>query len=460
MIVSDGRLPPRLPDPRPRRAGRSPVGRGGEGRAPLAYSPITDYHARAPRRRPARGPRGRARRRPAGAADRRRRTSSSRRGAATATGTTRRVWRGCCRRRSAARSWSTRSGCGTGASPDDAPWDRAPCGRAGGSVGCGRKSGGVAAHMTQVAAAVGRSRDARDSCTRRSLRSSTGTSRSSSGSPPPTLRDVLSTPPRRAARRPLEGTTTAGTRSSKRPVSRRCSRTQRSRDVLEVGCGIGVLTADLASRARPTLLAAVGRVRGRSAVERRPGAAGRAARSACQGRRRGSWVRSPSGSFDLVVLSEVGYYLSRPSSTACMAAPSRPAGRPLVACHWRHPVAAARSTATTCTAASGSLGPRGTATTNGRPARGLAGDRRDPRPHRAERRGVPRPRRGGPARRCLTSIGAAITADAQAAREPDGRPGARARPVHRRSAAVIAGIGDPLRAGARGQRGRSRTPRG
>ena len=48
----------------------------------------------------------------------------------------------------------------------------------------------------------------------------------------------------------------------------------------------------------------------------------------------------PAGSFDLVVLSEVGYYFDRPTLDRVLAdlrARLAPGGT-LVVCHWRHPV--------------------------------------------------------------------------------------------------------------------------
>jgi SAM-dependent methyltransferase len=48
----------------------------------------------------------------------------------------------------------------------------------------------------------------------------------------------------------------------------------------------------------------------------------------------------PAGSFDLIVLSEVGYYLDRPSLRDLVdrCADSLEPGGALVAVHWRHPV--------------------------------------------------------------------------------------------------------------------------
>lgn len=109
---------------------------------------------------------------------------------------------------------------------------------------------------------------------------------------------------------------------------------QRYRDVLEVGCGIGVLTEELAPRADHLLAVDVST----AAVER--------------ARRRVAGLPHvqvqvadvadavPAGSFDLVVLSEVGYYLDRPTLDRVLAdlrtrlAP----GGTLLVCHWRHPV--------------------------------------------------------------------------------------------------------------------------
>ena len=106
--------------------------------------------------------------------------------------------------------------------------------------------------------------------------------------------------------------------------------------VLEVGCSLGVLTAQLAQRADDLLAvdvsgAAVERARERTA-------------SLPQVRVERADITEaiPAGPFDLVVLSEVGYYLSRPTLVRVLAdlrARLAPGGT-LLACHWRHPVAA------------------------------------------------------------------------------------------------------------------------
>lgn len=102
---------------------------------------------------------------------------------------------------------------------------------------------------------------------------------------------------------------------------------------LEVGCSIGVLSAELAGRCDELVAVdlsteAVARARERLAplshvrVERRD-------------------VRDglPAGPFDLVVVSESGYYLDGDDLTALVAdvgAVLAPGGT-VVACHWRHP---------------------------------------------------------------------------------------------------------------------------
>ncbi len=104
--------------------------------------------------------------------------------------------------------------------------------------------------------------------------------------------------------------------------------------VLEVGCSIGVLTAELAPRCDDLL-----------AVDLAPAAVDRA-RERLAGL---DHVRVevgdvsatvPAGPFDLVVVSEVGYYLTLPHLRDVLArleAELAPGGT-LLACHWRHPV--------------------------------------------------------------------------------------------------------------------------
>ena len=102
---------------------------------------------------------------------------------------------------------------------------------------------------------------------------------------------------------------------------------------LEIGCSIGILTSQLALRCR-TL----------TALDPSP-AAIEAARTRVpegvrlvQGRAPESW---PAGSYDLVVLSEVAYYLDAADLERLLGLVERDLrpGGTVVACHWRHPVA-------------------------------------------------------------------------------------------------------------------------
>ncbi len=102
---------------------------------------------------------------------------------------------------------------------------------------------------------------------------------------------------------------------------------------LEVGCSVGVLTAALATRCRSLLgldpsaaALATARERVPAHVQLRRGAVP------------GDW---PAGTYDLVVLSEVGYYLSPGDLTTLLDLVERDLapGGTVVACHWRHPVA-------------------------------------------------------------------------------------------------------------------------
>jgi LmbE family N-acetylglucosaminyl deacetylase/SAM-dependent methyltransferase len=103
---------------------------------------------------------------------------------------------------------------------------------------------------------------------------------------------------------------------------------------LELGCSIGVLSRELADRS-DTLLAtdineqALAVARGR--LDGLPGVTVE---------RRTLPAEWPTGTFDLVVLSEIGYYLS-PADLEVLLDRCRASLRPtgtLVACHWRHPV--------------------------------------------------------------------------------------------------------------------------
>jgi len=102
---------------------------------------------------------------------------------------------------------------------------------------------------------------------------------------------------------------------------------------LEIGCSIGVLSADLAERCDDLLAvdlssAAIEAARGRGIANARFEVMDVA-------------TAFPDGPFDLIVLSEVGYYLTHDDLTALLAQVTEhlSEGGVLVACHWRHPVA-------------------------------------------------------------------------------------------------------------------------
>ncbi len=108
----------------------------------------------------------------------------------------------------------------------------------------------------------------------------------------------------------------------------------RYRRVLEAGCSVGALTAELAGRADVVLAVdasgvAVDRARHRLAA--RPGV---------QVERRRLPEQWPAGPFDLVVLSETGYFLdaSQLSTLLDRAAGALEPDGHLLLCHWRHPI--------------------------------------------------------------------------------------------------------------------------
>ena len=107
---------------------------------------------------------------------------------------------------------------------------------------------------------------------------------------------------------------------------------QRYGRALEIGCSIGMLTADLAGRCDSLLAIDVAEAAVRAARERVPGNVTVEQRDATSA--------YPNGEFDLVVLSEVGYYLSQSALARLLEAivASLSATGVLVACHWRHPV--------------------------------------------------------------------------------------------------------------------------
>jgi len=103
---------------------------------------------------------------------------------------------------------------------------------------------------------------------------------------------------------------------------------------LEVGCSIGTLTADLAGRCHSLVAVDASRAAVRRAAQRFDGSDGvRVEHRVVPG----SW---PDGTFDLLVVSEVGYYLA-PAELADLwdrVEASLEPGGVLVLCHWRHPI--------------------------------------------------------------------------------------------------------------------------
>jgi len=121
----------------------------------------------------------------------------------------------------------------------------------------------------------------------------------------------------------------------KRAVTLAALPDERYRDVLEVGCSIGMLTAELADRCDRLVATDVSPAALAQAKERS------AHRSNVDLVQHDIGEGVPGGPYDLVVLSEVGYYLTRPhlldlAQSVRGALTSRGT---VVACHWRHPVA-------------------------------------------------------------------------------------------------------------------------
>jgi SAM-dependent methyltransferase len=104
---------------------------------------------------------------------------------------------------------------------------------------------------------------------------------------------------------------------------------------LEVGCSVGVLTELLAERCTTLLAVDVADAAVAATRRRTAGVAGVTVERRVMP---GDW---PEGSFDLIVMSEVGYYLSLDDlrTLVSQAAASLESGGSLVAVHWRHEVA-------------------------------------------------------------------------------------------------------------------------
>jgi SAM-dependent methyltransferase len=109
---------------------------------------------------------------------------------------------------------------------------------------------------------------------------------------------------------------------------------ERYGNVLEIGCSIGVLTEQLAPRCDRLLAVDVSETavaRARHKLKEFPHVTVET---------RDVGADFPRGSFNLVVLSEVGYYFDRGGLEVLLDAIEAAIGASgtLVACHWRHPV--------------------------------------------------------------------------------------------------------------------------
>ena len=110
---------------------------------------------------------------------------------------------------------------------------------------------------------------------------------------------------------------------------------QRFGSAFEPGCAIGVLTAELAPRCDRLLATDISDVPLTVARQRLSGQPGVTFE---QRRVPQDW---PTGPFDLIVLSEIGYYCDATDLSLLIAAAvaSLTEDGVVLACHWRHPVA-------------------------------------------------------------------------------------------------------------------------
>ncbi len=114
---------------------------------------------------------------------------------------------------------------------------------------------------------------------------------------------------------------------------------RRFRSGFEPGCSIGVLTAELAERCDHLLAADISAAPLQRARQRLA-TAGSSAAGNVEFRQLTVPRDWPPGAFDLIVLSEIGYYWSATdlSTVIRQATSSLTRNGVLVACHWRHPV--------------------------------------------------------------------------------------------------------------------------
>jgi SAM-dependent methyltransferase len=115
----------------------------------------------------------------------------------------------------------------------------------------------------------------------------------------------------------------------KRAVTMAALTADRYGSVFEPGCSIGLLTAELATRADRVLAMDPSAV----ALERAAGIVPESVQLV-RGAVPADW---PNGRFDLVILSELGYYLE-PAECAVLADAAFGSAAEVVAVHWRHPV--------------------------------------------------------------------------------------------------------------------------
>lgn len=110
---------------------------------------------------------------------------------------------------------------------------------------------------------------------------------------------------------------------------------ERFASALEVGCSIGTLTAELAPRCSHLLATDISPRAVSLARERLAGV------DTVEFMVMDAPTEWPEQHFDLIVLSEVGYYLDEENLTRLVArcVDSLDEDGVLVACHWRHPVA-------------------------------------------------------------------------------------------------------------------------
>jgi len=108
-------------------------------------------------------------------------------------------------------------------------------------------------------------------------------------------------------------------------------------DAVEAGCSIGVLTAELASRCSRLLGIDASHVALAAARTRLEGAGNV---SLLRAELPARWPDIPGNSLDLVVLSEIGYFLGRTELQDLLHAVARALapGGDLLLCHWLHPI--------------------------------------------------------------------------------------------------------------------------